>query len=181
MDHDTFIHGKGKEFLQGKGWWGEPIHPAMVHLPTGLWFSALVFDIISFGTGNYFVVQTAFWCLLGGCISAILAMPFGIVDWWDIKKKKPAHRLGLLHAGINAIAFGIFVADMALRIANFKTLAHVTVLQLILSIIGNIFLWTAVIIGGRMIYDQGTSVARFSKEHWRRMALAGGAAGAEKE
>ena len=34
-----------KALLQGK-WLGHPLHPALVHLPTGLFPAALLFDVI---------------------------------------------------------------------------------------------------------------------------------------
>lgn len=165
-----------KEFLQGKRWWGEPIHPALVHLPVGLWVGALVFDIISIcGPANNAMAQTAFWCIVGGLVSAILAIPFGLADWWGIKKEKPAYKLGLIHAGLNTVVFLIFLANFFLRLPHLTTIAHITIPQLILTIVGDAILLVSGYIGGRMVYEHGISVARLSKDKWRELALVSGA------
>src|SRR5438067_2483598 len=94
-----------KELLQGK-WLGHPLHPALVHLPTGLWPSALIFDI-----GTHFarlevagaMELASRWCIAGGVLVALVAAPAGLADWWDIKPDKPARRLGWWHMGINFV------------------------------------------------------------------------------
>jgi uncharacterized membrane protein len=49
-----------KDFFQGK-WLGHPLHPAIVHVPTGLWPAALVFDLLShLRGGSNVAVRLAF-------------------------------------------------------------------------------------------------------------------------
>lgn len=171
-----------KDVLQGKSWWMGPVHPAIIHLPVGLWSGALVFDIIAMcAPGNNAMVQAAFWCIVGGCVAAIIAMPFGLADWWDLKSFERAHRLGLYHMGINALALIIFLLDFALRVGHITTATSISIPQLIVSIVGNIVLWIAVLIGGQMVFDQGANVGRFSDDVWRVHAVAGGANVPEKE
>ena len=171
-----------KEFLQGRVWWREPIHPAMVHLPVGLWVSGLIFDIINVcRPGNHAMVLTSFWCIVGGLVGALLAIPFGVADWWDIKSDKPAHRLGILHLSINGVVWLIFVIDFAIRVGYVANATTVSISQLILTIVGDVLLLISGYIGGLMVYDYGTAVGRFSKHHLRDLAIAGGANVPEKE
>ena len=55
-----------KGILQGK-WLGHPLHPALVHLPTGLWPAALIFDLVSRGgDGKNAAVRIAFGAIAVG-------------------------------------------------------------------------------------------------------------------
>src|SRR5437762_13190442 len=91
-----------KDLLQGK-WLGHPLHPALVHVPTGLWPAALVFDLINyFGPASNSLARTASGCIAMGLLAALAAIPAGLADWWDIKPGKPARKLGWWHMGLNA-------------------------------------------------------------------------------
>src|SRR5688572_11561767 len=95
-----------KELLQGK-WLGHPLHPALVHLPTGLWPAAFVFDVIArtSDAGNNVAVRTSFYCITVGLLAALLAIPTGIADFMEIKRGKPAWKLAVIHMSINAFVF----------------------------------------------------------------------------
>ena len=85
-----------KEFLQGK-WLGHPLHPALVHLPTGAFPGALVLDLASrAGDGSDAAVVGSFWCILVGLLAVLAAVPTGVADWMEIKKDKPAWKIGLI-------------------------------------------------------------------------------------
>ena len=164
-----------KEFLQGK-WLKHPLHPILVHLPTSLWPSALVLDLISnLGGNKNGVVQTAFFAILLGLLAALAAIPAGLADWWDIKPDKPARKLGLYHMGINLAITALQVVNLLLRLDNFATAHWVTTLPLVLSALSTAMLLVSGYLGGLMVYDQGISIARLSKKKWRKAAKAGGA------
>ena len=77
------------DFLQGK-WLKHPLHPALVHIPTALWPSAFLVDLISqFREDNAFV-QLAFYAILLGLVVAVLAIPTGYADWTDFRPEKTA-------------------------------------------------------------------------------------------
>ena len=163
-----------KDFLQGK-WLGHPLHPLFVHIPTALWPSALVLDILSMlGVGGNAMVQTSFYAILFGLITALIGIPFGLADWWGIGKDKPAWALGAYHMILNLTGAVFWALNLGLRAANLNRATQVTILQLMLSLIGVFFLFVAVYLGERMVFGFGTSVARISKEYWRRIAEAGG-------
>src|SRR4051794_16059982 len=89
-----------KDFLQGK-WLKHPLHPILVSLPLGLWPAALVFDLLSYtpGGGNI-MVRTSFCAIVLGLVGALLAVPTGLADWWDIKRERPAWKIGLIHMSL---------------------------------------------------------------------------------
>ena len=162
-----------KRILQGH-WLGHPLHPALVHLPAGLWPAALLFDVLSFNRlGGHATVVASFACIAGGLLGAVLAAPTGLADWLDIKPEKPARKLGIYHMILNVVALALFAINLAIRWNDFPTTDRVSTLQLALSAVGVAILFVSGYLGGRMAYDQGIGVARMSKEKWRRIAEAG--------
>lgn len=166
-----------KDFLQGK-WLGHPLHPALVHVPTGLWPAALLLDIGSYvfdGEMARAMAVTSYWCIAVGILAALLAAPAGLADWWDIKSERPAHRLGLIHMGLNVGVLLLFIVSFILRSVQGRAVAPVPAGDFVLTIIANAILAVSGYLGGRMVYEYGTGVARLSKKKWRRLAEAGGA------
>ena len=164
-----------KDFLQGK-WLKHPLHPVIVHIPTALWPSALVFDFLSiFGVGGNALVRTSVYAILVGLLATLLAIPTGLADWWDIKRDRPAWRLGLYHMILNLIVSLLWAVNVALRLGAGMDLSRVPVFPFTLSISGTLLLSLSGYLGGRMVYDYGISVARLSKEKFRHAAQSGGA------
>ena len=162
-----------KAFLQGT-WLKHPLHPTLVHVPTALWTAALIFDILAnLGIGGNAMVRTSFYAIGFGLLVALLAIPTGLADWWDIGRDKPAWKLGLYHLILNAVVTIIWAVNFYLRLDTAFVATTIASLPLLLSILGALILFISGYLGGRMVYDYGTSVARNSKEKWRRIAEAG--------
>ena len=162
-----------KSLLQGK-WLGHPLHPALVHVPTGLWPAALIFDLV-----NYFsphanaLVRTSFGCVAAGLLVALAAIPTGLADFSDIKPDKPARTLGWWHAGLNACVFALMAASLWFRWRDGLDVARVGLVPLICCIAANALLFISGYLGGRMVYEYGIGVGRMSKGKWRRIASEG--------
>ena len=126
-----------KHILQGK-WLGHPLHPAIVHLPTGLWPAALLFDLLScwLELGGNPLVRTSFACIAGGLIAVPLAIPTGLADWSGIKPGKPARRIGIYHLILNVIATGLFLLNLWIRWDHVRRGEHVTFAQAALTFVG---------------------------------------------
>lgn len=162
-----------KKILQGT-WLGHPLHPAIVHIPTALWPAAVIFDLLSrFGVGGNVMVQTAFYCIAGGLLAALLAVPTGLADFVEIKPEKPARRIGWWHMLLNAVVAVLFAVNLGLRADAFRTPERVSLVQLTLSLVGTLILFVSGYLGGLMAYDHGIGVARMSKKKWRKLAEAG--------
>jgi len=162
-----------KALLQGK-WLGHPLHPALVHLPTGLFPAALLFDVIGrAGDDGDVVARCAFWAIAVGLIAAVAAAPTGLADWWDIKSGKPAHRLGLIHASINVVVLALMSTSLYLRWRAGESKASPPTMAFVTNIIGNVMLAISAYLGGRMVFDRGVGVARLSKKTWEKIARAG--------
>jgi uncharacterized membrane protein len=164
-----------KEFLQGT-WLGHPLHPALVHVPTGLWVSALVFDLLTvLGVESNALVRSSFYALAAGLVVALLAAPAGLADWWDIKREKPAWTLGLWHMILNITITLLAAVNVYFRLGPALQAEKVETGPLLLSVLMVGLLLVSGYLGGRMVYNYGTSVARQSKQEWRERAEAGGA------
>lgn len=169
-----------KEFLQGK-WLKHPLHPILVHIPTALWPSALLFDLLANARNDNALVQAAFYMGLFGLVAALGAIPAGIADWWDIKPEKPARRLGVYHMVLNITATVLWSINLLLRLGDLNTATSVGALPLALSVVATLILFVSGYLGGRMVYHYGIGIARLSKGRWRRVAERGGAHVPKKE
>ena len=157
-------------------WLGHPLHPILAHIPMAMWPSALIFDLLSLGgVGGYEMVRLSFYAIAFGLAASLLAAPTGLVDWTGIKKEKPAWKIGLGHLILNVIAIVLFAVNLGFRVPTFDEATTVTRVPLILSIVGTAILIVSAYLGGRMTYHYGISVARMSKDEWRKLAEAGGA------
>lgn len=163
------------DFLQGK-WLKHPLHPALVHVPTALWPIAWIFDLFSQFKADNALVQLAFYAGSLGLIVALLAVPTGFADWTDIRREKPAWKLGLYHMSLNIVVSILWIINLGLRVGSFQTDTSVPPALLGLSTLATLLLLISGYLGGRMIYAYGISVARLSKKKWRRIAQEGGAA-----
>lgn len=154
------------------------MHPALVHVPMGLWPMALLFDLLSFlGMGSDFYFRLSFYAILLGLIVALLAIAPGWADWSGIKREKPAWRLGLYHLIFNVVAIVVWLANLLVRVPELGEGAdRVSGMGLGLSFIGTAILGIGAWFGKRMVFNEGTSVARTSKKELRKAAKKGGAA-----
>jgi uncharacterized membrane protein len=159
------------EILQGK-WLGHPLHSALVHLPVGSWIAACLLDVTV--TANWIredAARLSMYCVGFGLLGALIAVAPGLADWSQIKREKPAWKLGLYHMILNVGAVAVWVVNFALRL---KADELVTATILATSLLGTGLVIVSGYLGSRMVFDHGTSVARESKKQWREIARSGG-------
>lgn len=94
---------------------GHPIHQMLIVFPLGLLGTAIVFDVIFLVTQELTMANVAYWMISAGLIGALLAIPFGIVDYTKIPPRTRAKRIGLLHGLGNGIVSMFFVLSWLLR------------------------------------------------------------------
>ena len=170
----TLLPMKLLDFLQGK-WLGHPLHPAIVHVPLGLWPLATVADLVGFfGFGGVALTRLAFYGVLIALLAALLAVPPGAADWATIKKEKPAWRIGLYHLLLNLVGTLIWAINFGLRLDSFDQAPLVTLPVLITSILGTLLVMIGGYLGSLLVFEHGTSVARQSKAKWRALAAESG-------
>lgn len=161
------------DLLQGK-WLGHPLHPALVHLPVGLWPVACALDIaLCAGVQIPGAGRLAVACVGLGLLAALGAVPAGIADWSSIKREKPAWKLGVIHMLLNVVAIVIWSINFGLRLRAPD--ASVSPSVLASSVAGTVLLLAGGYLGSLMTFDHGVGVARLSKKKWRQAAVRAGA------
>lgn len=161
---------KPLEILQGK-WLGHPLHPAVVHVPLALWIAAAALDILIMRDVAVAVLtRLSLYCVIGGMLGALVAVPTGIAEWVPIKKDKPAWTLALYHLVLNVVVVMLFAVNLVLRLQRFDERDGITPSILATSVIGALLLMASGYIGSLMVFDHGVSVGRLSKKKWRTIA-----------
>jgi uncharacterized membrane protein len=162
--------GKVLDFLRGK-WLKHPLHPALVHIPIAAWLGAAVCDLLSIrNIGGNVLVQLSYFAILVGTVVAVPTLITGLADFLEIKREKPAWKIGLTHGILNVIATGIFAYNLPLRWHTFRTAPAALDLEWKLSLAGAVLTLISSYLGGYIVYQHGIGVARFSKRDWKEMA-----------
>jgi uncharacterized membrane protein len=97
---------------------GHPIHQMLIVFPLGLLATALLFDIGHLVTGSGYWSEIAYWMILAGVVTGLLAAPFGFIDWLSIPAGTRAKRVGALHGAGNVVVLLMYSASAWLRTAD---------------------------------------------------------------
>jgi uncharacterized membrane protein len=129
---------------------GHPIHPMLIVLPLGLLIMAVVFDILRIVTGNNAFSIVAYWNIVGGLITGLLAAVFGFLDWLAIPGKTRAKAIGAMHGGGNVVVVLLFAVSWWLRRDNpdYVPDTFAFVLGLLGLGLGGLTAW----LGGELVY-----------------------------
>ena len=139
--------GAFKDLLSGT-WLGHPLHPLLTDTVIGTWTSALLLDLLG-GEGSR---RAADRLVLAGAIAYPPTALTGNSDWADSMADHGAQRVGLVHAGVNAVALSLQLASLAARRSDQRPRA------VGLSIAANSVLGVGGWLGGHMSYKQGVGV-----------------------
>lgn len=143
---------------------GHPIHPMLIPFPIALWVFSLVADIIYVWRDNPAWGWIAFYTLAGGILGALIAAPFGIIDYFAIRDKK-ASKIAAWHARINVLALLLFAASFYLRTRSGASLIGGSMtIPLLLSIIGVLSVTVSGWLGGELVFKHGVAVELQSQE-----------------
>lgn len=91
-------------------WLGHPVHPILITVPIGCWTSASLLDIGSASP------ESARRLVGAGLIGAVAASATGAADWRETTGA--ARRVGIVHAGANAVSAGLYFVSWRLRAAG---------------------------------------------------------------
>ena len=142
------------------GSYGHPVHPILVTVPIGAWVCALVFDLISYGSGDPRTWSVgAMWLVLFGAIGAALAAVWGVIDFRNLPKGTAAFNTGRIHAALNSMALVIFIIGFIWRYNSRDGWESAPVGPLILSFVGLAIVGASGFLGGRLAYHYGVRVA----------------------
>ncbi|MFD5276072.1 Rieske 2Fe-2S domain-containing protein [Pseudarthrobacter sp. NPDC058362] len=123
---------------------GHPVHPLAVQVPVGAWVSAAVLDAVP---GN----ETAAGMLVGvGTAAAVPAAVAGFTDWTQLHSQQ--QRVGLVHAGANLTATGLYAASLVERARGRRASGKV------LAYLGLATVSAGGFLGGHLTYRQAAGV-----------------------
>lgn len=94
---------------------GHPVHQMLVVFPLGLLGGAALFDALALAMDSSQLAVVARYLIVAGVISALVAVPFGTVDWLAIPAGTRAKSVGLMHALGNVVVLVMFAASWWLR------------------------------------------------------------------
>jgi uncharacterized membrane protein/nitrite reductase/ring-hydroxylating ferredoxin subunit len=151
-----------KDLLEGKPL-RHPIHPMLVHFPIGLFVLSFILDLVSLAPSpRPFLMPAAFYAMLLGVITALLAAVPGFVDYTDIRRDHPGKRTATAHMTLNLIVVAIYAVDLWIR-APALAEPKIGWVPLVLSLIGIGALSASGYLGGRLVYDEGIAVGRHKR------------------
>jgi uncharacterized membrane protein len=132
---------------------GHPVHQMLVVFPLGLLGTSVVFDLCHIATGNPEWAMLAYWLITAGIVGALVAAPFGTVDWMAIPAGTRAKRIGAVHGLGNALVSLLFVVSWFLRSPDDAPLGAV-----IFSFAGAGFALVTAWLGGELVSRLGIGV-----------------------
>lgn len=137
------------------------LHPALVHLPIALLPLSVLFDLASrvFSDPALFLVRGAFFCILAGIGTGLLAAVVGVLDYVGIRNDHRAKKTATAHMILNVIALGLFGVSAGLRYGVLDA-DRVPNVPLLLSVIALGVLGYSGYLGGILVYDDGVGVGR---------------------
>ena len=146
---------------------GHPLHPLLVHLPIGLFTLSFLFDLANrLVEPERWLVQAAFYTLVLGLLSGVVASLFGVIDWADIRADHPGKKTANTHILLNLFMLGLYFLSAWLRLGALDN-NQVPLVPLALSFVALAVLFLSGYLGGRLVYDDGIGVGR----HRRRTDL----------
>ncbi len=94
---------------------GHPIHRMLTVFPVGLMATASAFDFIHLLSDSESMVSAAYWTLSAGLVGALVAAPFGTIDWLALPADARAKRIGAMHGVGYGIVALLYVASWLVR------------------------------------------------------------------
>jgi nitrite reductase/ring-hydroxylating ferredoxin subunit/uncharacterized membrane protein len=148
---DTVPAGSVKDLLSGT-WLGHALHPILSDLPIGAWSCSLALDLLGGRT-----TRPAADRLIGlGILAAIPAGVTGAADWGDTQPRE--RRVGLVHAGSNLLALGLYSASFVARRRGHRPRG------VALGMLGIGALGAGSYLGGHLVFARGLGVDRTAFE-----------------
>jgi len=94
---------------------GHSVHQMLIVFPLGLLATSVIFDLLALWLDNTQLSIAGHWAMAAGILGALLAAPFGTLDWLKIPAGTRAKRVGAAHGLGNVVVSALFVASWLLR------------------------------------------------------------------
>jgi uncharacterized membrane protein len=137
---------------------GHPIHPMLIPFPLALWVTSFIVDILYYFTRHPTLLTFAKFLLAAGCIAALVAAIFGIIDWLAINNNE-VKKVANWHARLNIIALIVFAISLFLRMGSYSDLVGRSLtIPFLLSLLGVILITISGWLGGELVFRYGVGV-----------------------
>lgn len=135
-----------KDLLYGT-WLGHPLHPLLTDVTIGAWTTSMAMDVIG-------EERAADLALKLGVLSSGATALSGAAQWYDATNDDEPRRLGTVHAELNTIALGFYIASWMLRDRDQRMAGIAT------AWIGHALATASGYIGGHLSFNLGIGVDR---------------------
>jgi uncharacterized membrane protein len=137
---------------------GHPIHPMLIPFPIALWATSFLVDLFFYFNRHPTLLVISKFLLAAGCIAALVAAIFGIIDWLAINNGE-VKRVANWHARLNIIALIVFAISLFLRMGNYSDLVgRKLTIPFLLSLVGVILISISGWLGGELVFRYGVGV-----------------------
>lgn len=133
------------DFLHGV-WLGHPLHPVLTDIPIGAWTAAVALDMMESNSVLPGIGKAADTAVAIGVAGAAGSAVTGITDWQHTVGN--TRRAGFIHASLNVIALGFFIASMVARKNRSRGLGQS------LALTGYTIAAASAYVGGDLVYRQ---------------------------
>ena len=134
---------------------GHPVHQMLIVFPLGLLATALLFDLLHVVGDQTIWAVIAFWLIVVGVASGVVAALFGYVDWRAIPGGTRAKRIGGLHGAGNMVVLLLYGLSCLMRLDAPEAPAAPA---LSLSFLGGSIAMVTAWLGGELVNRLGVGV-----------------------
>lgn len=139
---------------------GHPIHPMLIPFPLALWVTSFVVDILFYFNRHPTLLVISKFMIAAGCLGAVAAAIFGIIDWLGIKNGE-VKKVANWHARLNIIALIAFAISLFLRMGDYSDLVgRRLTIPFLLSLLGVILISISGWLGGELVFRYGMGQTR---------------------
>jgi uncharacterized membrane protein len=139
---------------------GHPIHPMLIPFPLALWVTSFVVDVLFYFLRHPTLLVISKFLLAAGCLAAVAAAIFGIIDWLGIKDGE-VKKVANWHARLNVVALIVFAVSLFLRLGSYSGLVgRKLTIPFLLSLVGVILITISGWLGGELVFRYGVGQTR---------------------
>jgi len=137
---------------------GHPIHAMVVHFPIACFPLSFLFDLLGIIWGSAEFTKPAFFILIAGVSSGLIAALAGAIDYFRINPENAAWPKATWHAILNFVWLITFATLAGIQFQKWPNLNPVTPFKLICSGLAVCGLFISNYLGAELIYRHGISV-----------------------